>query len=99
MTRYWKLDGHKPVPTDDVLEWAKIYEGTGRFVAQSEICGSRISTVFLGIDHGHGSGSPLLFETMIFDGPQDQYQERCSTWEEAEAQHQEACQLVQRQCN
>jgi len=29
--------------------------------------GTRISTVFLGIDHNHGDGVPILFETMAFD--------------------------------
>ena len=29
--------------------------------------GTRVSTVFLGIDHNHGDGTPILFETMAFD--------------------------------
>lgn len=47
----------------------------------------RVSTIFLAIDHRRSDGPPILFETMIFGGPFDQYQERCSTWEEAEAMH------------
>jgi hypothetical protein len=51
----------------------------------------RVSTVFLGLDHRFGSleGPPILFETMIFcdNKAVDQYQTRCSTWEEAEQQH------------
>lgn len=42
---------------------------------------------FLGIDHNWGVGPPLLFETMVFGGWLDGEQERCSTWDEAEAQH------------
>ena len=32
-------------------------------------------------------GPPILFETMVFGGKHDRYQERCSTWDEAVAQH------------
>jgi hypothetical protein len=54
-----------------------------------------VSTVFLGIDHRFGGeGPPLLFETMIFGGPHDQSQYRCSTWQEAEHMHADACALV-----
>ena len=49
-----------------------------------------VSTVFLGMDHNYfDDGPPLLFETMAF--PPDELSEllcwRCTTWEEAEAQH------------
>jgi hypothetical protein len=56
-----------------------------------EVC---ISTVFLGLDHQFGDGPPLLWETMIFGGEHDQYQERYSTREEALAGHQAALDLV-----
>jgi len=50
--------------------------------------GIYISTVFLGLDHNWSNyGPPLIFETMIFGGPHDQYQTRSSTWEEAEEHH------------
>ncbi len=49
-----------------------------------------MSTVFLGIDHrfgGMGDGPPLVFETMVFDGPgagsDALFQHRWSTFEEA----------------
>jgi hypothetical protein len=29
--------------------------------------GLRVSTVWLGLDHGFGDGPPLIFETMVFD--------------------------------
>ena len=29
----------------------------------------------------------MLFETMVFGGPMDQEQDRCTTWDEAEAMH------------
>jgi hypothetical protein len=37
---------------------------------------------------------PILFETMIFGGRLDNFMNRCSTWEEAEAMHNEAVNLV-----
>lgn len=48
-----------------------------------------VSTVFLGIDHRFGrEGKPLLYETMVFGLPWDEeVQWRCSTYEEAMAQH------------
>ena len=41
---------------------------------------------FLGLDHSWVEGVVLLFETMIFseDKDVDEYQERHSTWQEAE---------------
>lgn len=47
----------------------------------------RVSTVFLSLDHNWGDGPPILFETMIFGGEHDGYQERYRTWEEAEEGH------------
>ena len=58
-------------------------------------CEIMISTVFLGIDHRFGDeGEPILFETMIFGGEHDEYQIRCSTWEQAEANHEIAVRKV-----
>ncbi len=84
------LQGHEPVPCPDMMVWANWFGTADRIVIQEEVCpGVRVSTVFLGINHQFGDGPPLLFETMIFGGPLDQeYQTRCSTWEEAEQMHQ-----------
>ena len=53
--------------------------------------GAYVSTVFLGLNHrwpSDGPGAPLVFETMVFGlTGDDEWQERCSTWEEAEALH------------
>lgn len=75
-----------------------VIERTGRDpwrVAETNFGRARISTVFLGIDHSFGSGGPpLLFETMIFGGRLDEFQNRCGTWDEAEAMHNEAVALA-----
>ena len=53
-----------------------------------------VSTVFLGLDHSFGGGTPILFETMIFGGEYDDYQERYHTLEEAQVGHEKAISLV-----
>lgn len=46
--------------------------------------GEFVSTVFLGINHNFfPGGRPVLWETMIFGGPNDGYQERYSSHERA----------------
>ena len=48
----------------------------------------RVSTVFLGLDHGFG-GARLWFETMVFKGDSyaDRYCDRYETAEQAKAGH------------
>ena len=59
-----------------------------------DIC--EVSTVFLSLDHGF-DGRPLLFETMAFwRGGHGYEQTRCSTWLEAQRQHDSMCAEVAR---
>ena len=88
------LVGKTPVPCDDLLTWGRWLETADRHVAKDTIGPAYISTVFLGLDHNFGSGPPLLFETMVFDGVDDSYQRRCSTWKQAKAMHAEAVAYV-----
>ena len=73
------------------MAWAKDFESAERVVAKTNVGALHVSTVFIGLNHQYGEGPPLVFETMVFDrdgheaGPQRRY----STWEEAEAGHQE----------
>jgi hypothetical protein len=53
----------------------------------------KISTVFLFMDHNHGDGPPVLFETMVFGSNLDEEQERYCTEDEARAGH---ARMVQR---
>ena len=77
-----------PVPCPQLREWSRWYARAERRVAVTDVGCLLVSTVFLGMDHQHQQGGPpLLFETMIFDDGQDTYQERCTTWDEAEAMH------------
>lgn len=97
-SEYYVLEGHTPVPVDRET-WANYFE-QDRHVALTKQGDVVISTVFLGLDHSFGGGEPILFETMIF-GPgysqgddQKEYQTRCSTWDEAEKMHAEACKIA-----
>ena len=65
-----------------------------RIVNKTGIGDVKVSTMFLGINHSLDHEAPILFETMIFGGKQDQYQERYSTWDEAEQGHKLACELI-----
>lgn len=89
------LVGKIPVECNDTLAWSKCFEiNEARRVASTEKDGITVSTVFLGVDHNWGEGPPVLFETMIFGGPENEYQERYCTWEEAEEGHKRAVELA-----
>lgn len=81
------LDGKQAVECGDLMTWVKWFETANRRVADETIGDVRVSTVFLSINHSFGEGPPMLFETMVFGGPMDQEQDRCTTWNEAEAMH------------
>jgi len=91
MTDKYILVNKIAVPVDDLAEWGRWFATSDRRVAHDTVGEFRISTVFLGIDHrrGRGRGEPHLFETMVFDRKgKEQGCERCTTWEQALAQHQ-----------
>ena len=96
---YYILDENKqPVEEPNEMKWGAFMSKVNRRVAFTKLTSSvqgknvghvEISTVFLGLDHQFGDGPPLLFETMVFGGPLDETQERCSTWAEAEIMHEQ----------
>ena len=91
----------------DMLEWGEWFARKrdesfiqgGKRVARTELAGGiLISTVFLGLDHSFShSGPPVLFETMIFGGPHNDYQERYTTLADAQQGHEQAVALAQSQ--
>jgi hypothetical protein len=94
MSDHYILDGKKAVKTD-LITWAKWFGNHADRHVADETCGDvRVSTVFLGLDHSWGGGPPLLFETMVFGGDNDQDQERYTTWEQAEIGHKSMCEKV-----
>lgn len=97
------LIGQTPVPAKDVLEMANMFgDDFNRRVKLTKVGPVTVSTVFLGINHQFGDGPPILFETMAwidmeheaygkkYDRNWENYQERCSTWLEAEEMHRRA---------
>lgn len=91
MDRYL-LDEHgEPYPEPDLYKWASQLDGLRR-VAVDYLPGVTISTVFLGLDHSFNFSGvpsrPLLWETMIFGGKFDDFQERYSSQKEALVGHQ-----------
>ena len=95
MSGKYILEGKEPKLVDDTLEWGRWFETANRCVAKTNLTNNvRVSTVFLGLDHSFGGGTPILFETMIFGGKHNDYQERYASWEEAEAGHLQAVKLA-----
>lgn len=98
------LVNFEPVPIDtsdreQLVRYAKFMEDTDqRRVNESRVGPFHVSTVFLGVDHGWRNPAPVLFETMIFGAPEghalSDYQDRCCTWQEAEAMHRKAWKLA-----
>jgi hypothetical protein len=89
------LEDKTPVLCEDLIAWDKFMSTESRRVKATVTKNGWISTVFLGLDHNLSvEGEPLLFETMIFYGPLNMYMQRCSTWDEAEIQHE----VVLRKC-
>ncbi len=81
-----------PQPEPDLMKWARWYESQqdlrGRIVKADQIGDSKVSTIFLALDHAYNGGPPVLWETMVFGGPMNQEQDRCSgSREQAEAMH------------
>lgn len=83
----------------NLLAWARWIEHAGERVrvGMDFFWDCQVSTVFLTTNHNFGGeGPPLLFETMIFGGGDDEDcdQWRWSTWEEAAAGHAVVCKAV-----
>lgn len=100
---HYLLDENKepyPVTIEEVI---KLYNDPDmKIVQQDRIDDIFISTVFLGMDHGWNwinspVHKPVLWETMIFGGKHDQYQERYTSHHDAVEGHQRALELVKNQ--
>jgi hypothetical protein len=106
---HYVLVGHAPVRAATLAEWiaaiddrfkkASAYGIDPWQVAMTTVNEDvDVSTVFIGLNYNffRPDGPPLIFETMIFGGEHDGFQQRCSTWEDAEEQHEEALALVRK---
>jgi len=97
---WYTLDeNNKPLVSTSIIEAAEWLENNPerKAVKQEHIGDIFISTVFLGLDHAWDSDIPVLWETMIFGGEHDQYQDRYTSHEDALEGHQIALNLVNKQ--
>lgn len=80
--------------------WAMLKEDIDYTVVANDYLpdGTRVSTLWLGIDHGftmNGAGVPIIFETMVFGGPLHREMYRYATEELALEGHAEMLTLAQ----
>ena len=99
LLKHYILDDEHHLVEVDLLTWARWFEDTPcRIVQQTTITAHCwVSTVFLGLDHRfHGKGPPVVFETMVFGGPEklDGDMWRYSSWDDAQAGHDAAVRKV-----
>jgi hypothetical protein len=95
---YYRLNGRETELVGGMQEMIDANLPITTRLFSTEIGQSRISTVFLSMDHSLagliGDGSPVLFETMVFGGEYDDYQERYHTYDEAEEGHNRIVEMV-----
>jgi hypothetical protein len=89
MGRHYILDESNTPVAVDLMAWVSFIDRDRNRVALDERGDVTVSTVFLGLDHSFrpGDGPPVLWETMIFGGKHDQYQERYTSHVEAVEGH------------
>jgi hypothetical protein len=109
---YYILKGHEIIPVD-WMTWAVWFEEADAEHESADVentrrigwwsrDGVRVSTVFLGMEHGWDEQQrPLIFETMVFKGEPgyDEYCERYATYDEALAGHMRVVEDVKRELN
>lgn len=105
---YYRLDENKNAIPCTKREWENQREEMRKndsiHVARDKINNKWISTVWLGLNHNfidEDDNRPHIFETMILDEEKDEwmnYEERYSTWAEAEEGHKKALQWVKDGC-
>lgn len=100
---FYTLIGQTPVPETDPIIWAhwKATSLDAARVALTEIDENTcVSTVFIGVNMNlRLDGPPLLFETAIFCKTGLPEMWRCSTWSEAEKQHEQVVERIKRARN
>jgi hypothetical protein len=84
VNKFYDRDG-RPI---DLMAWAAKFEDRDyKIVRQDNRDDFKVSTVWLGSDHRWGPGAPLIFETMVFGGENDQAQYRYCTEAAARSGH------------
>jgi hypothetical protein len=89
-------NNNKPIAATSIMEAAEWLDNNPnrKVVKQEHIGDIFVSTVFLGLDHAWNSDIPVLWETMIFGGEHDQYQDRYTSHKDALEGHKKALTLI-----
>lgn len=97
MSGQFILKNGEPERCNDLSAWGRFMsDDAARRVGRDEFDGGYVSTVFLGLDHNFSArGAPLLWETMIFGGPHDGWQDRYTSRADALAGHLKAVEMAQ----
>jgi hypothetical protein len=101
--RYYILDDDlNHVPCNGPVEYGKWLDAHPRdiIIGRNNFKDIAVSTVFLGLDLSiflYHKSEPVLYETMIFGGKNDEYQERYCTREQAIEGHMRALDLVRKE--
>jgi hypothetical protein len=86
MNTYILDDQNNPVEVEGDIAWVWGEEHPQRKIVGLTRFpnGTRVSTVFLSLDHGWNGGPPVLWETMIFENEKyDGWQDRYITYKDA----------------
>ncbi len=76
-----------PVPEPNLMTWSAWFENADLTIERTHIGEAEVVTAFLGRDHAHGDGPPVLYETTVFNVPHDWEPVRHGTLAEAKRGH------------
>ena len=102
MILYYKRDGTPYEEGEEQQFYKDFVNWDLRQVALDLIGNIRISTVWLGMDHGFLLEKPIIFETMVFSHPKSGYGDWCErycTEDEALAGHYKILQEILNECS
>jgi hypothetical protein len=88
-------DGN-PVPEPDLMTWSAWFENADLTIERTHVGEAEVVTAFLGRDHAHGDGNPVLYETAVLHVPHDWEPLRYGTLAEARKGHLEMVERVRR---
>ncbi len=93
---FYQLINHEPVRCT-LAEYAQNMQlESNRIVAQDEIKGLLVSTVFTGIDYSFGSGEKRLFETIVFGMEEDIHPKwQHATWNDSLEKHHQIVNMIE----
>lgn len=89
---YYILEDNE-IKKAEVEVWSKWMDETDRTLLLDEHDNVIVSTVFLGVNHGTPD-DVILFETMVFNGYYNGFQQRYKTLQQALSGHKEVVKMI-----